>query len=608
MTGVPPPQLREFIRNSGVRVEQGEQNANYGEFAQFMNNDINFEKVTPVTTTNLTYTTFRAEVGPVARPDVLSFVKNTKPLRTNGIYDVQEIAGYYGQFQKGVSHSNLYGFQVSPELDMSELKNKTWTYIEFRVLVNKTDSILVRLYQGKMMLQGGMGPDPETPLNVARYIAAKYLKQNSADMNIKFSKIDGSFRFNATFNPQQVSRTLLQNGISHMYEPEIHNPNEIKNISYKGVVINALVASGYGRLHNARSIPEIQQMFKVAKELIAMLDSKDLLTKTSNYPPVTKRKRTNASPVQVRVPRVEKLRNTTNTLLNGKLCSTYSIDTLKNICKAMGIYTKKSWKKQDYCKAIFDKATNVMLANPNKPINTTTKNNLYKKRRINDTSIRNMLTKVKSPNVNRALQRVKRTMSTLRSNKKGVPFKRNVQKAAQNVAKSQKMLSKHLNNTLKTYRNLNENTRRVIANRVKAANVNTPAAINAAVKRNVEIARLNMTQNQKNEIYNHLKNKNANVNVREYARMYKLIDEYSRVAEKPRNTRQTALLWLKNRATVPSNANVKAKLVNIMKINNNSMNLNLMNKLAKARNSRMSTNNNRVAQTLLNLRAGKKPT
>lgn len=591
MSGAPPPQLREFIRNAGVRVERAEQrtnaNANYGEFSQFVtnDNDINFEQVVPVKTTNLTYTAFSAVVAPVARPDVLSFVKNTKPLPTNGIYDVQEIAGYYGQFQKGVSHSSVYGFQVSEKLDVSELKNKSWSFIEFRVVVNKKDTILVRLYPGKMMLQGGMGPDPETPLNVARYIAAKYLRQNSADMNITFTKIDGSFKFNATFNPQAVSRTLLQNGIRHVYEPELHNPNEIKDIVYKGVVINALVASGYVRLHNAKSINEIQQMFKVAKELLEVLDSQDLLTKTRNYPAETKRKRKNSSAVQVRVPRIEKLRNTTNTLLNGKLCSKYSIDSLKNICKAMGIFAKKNWKKVDYCKAIFDKATNVMLANINRPINRTTKNNLYEKRGINNASIRNMLVKGKSPNVNEGVRRVKNRLNTLKSNKKGVPFKSNVQKVAKNVAKKQK-LAEHLRGALNRYR-LNDNTRRLIMNRVRTANVNTPAAINTAVKRNVEIARLNMTQNQKNEIYNHVKNKNVNVN--EYARMYKLIDEYSRVAQRPRNTRQSALLWLKNRATVPSNANVKAKLVNIMKINNNAMNLNLLNQLVRARNLRRQT-------------------
>lgn len=577
MSVAPPPQLREFIRNAGVRVERAREdneNENVGEFAEFLNT---------VEPASLRYTNFNAEVSPVARPDVLSFVKNTTPLRTNGdIYDVQEITGYYGQFQKGVTHTNLYGFQVHQNLDVSELKSKSWSFIEFRVVVNRINLIIARLYDGKMMLQGNMGRNPETPLNVARHIAAKYLKQNSADMNIKFSKIDASFRFNGTFTPSEVSRTLLENGISHTYEPELHNPNEVRAIKYKGVLIDTLVSSGYGRLHDARSIYEMKNMYKVAKQLIALLEQKKVLKKTDSYPPALE-KTIIPPPVRVRVPRIEKLRNSTNTLLNGKLCSKYKLETLKDISKAMGIFAKKDWKKVDYCKAIFNKATNVILMN-NKKINTKNKNNLYTKRGINNASIRNMLLKGKSPNVNQGLRRVKNRLNTLKANKKGVPFKKNVQQVAKNVAKSQKMLSEHLKKTLNTYRNLNENTRRVIVNRVKAANANTPAAINTAVKRYVEIARLNMTQKQKNEIYNHLKNKN--VNVREYAKMYKLVDEYSRVAQIPRNTRQSALLWLKNRATVPSNANVKAKLVNIMKVKNKVMNLTLMNKLVRERNLR----------------------
>ena len=606
MSQGPPPQLKEFIRRAGVNVQQSEQVRrlgaagpaaaaamkvplrknieNVGEFAEFLNDEnllnVVSEKLAP---TPLKLTNFIAEVSPVVRPNVLNFVRKTTPLRTNGgLYDVQEITGYYGQFQKGVTHTNLYGFQVHQNLEPSELKNKTWSFIEFRVVVAGKSVVLVRLYDGKMMIQGGIANnDPETPLKVAKHIASKYLGQNSADMNMKFVTLDGSFKFNATFSPEQVAEKLKNKNIQFEWEPELHL-TELRNIKYKGVVIDSITKFGVVNIKNRTSVSEIKKVYEVAKSFVRRMDERKLLDVGSNYAPdkVTKI----PSPKKVRVPRVEKLRNKTNVLLNGELCSKYKLSTLKDICKAMGIFAKKEWKKVDYCRAIFDKNVENTLTN-NKKNNKKNKNNLYKKRGINNASIRNMLKKEKSTNVNANLKSVKNRFNKVAANKKGVPFKKGVQNAVKDVVKERK-IEAYAKGVVNRYKNINANARRVILNRVKSAKPKTQQAVNSAVRRDVAIARLDVNAPMKNKIYNDLKNK-SNINVNTYARLYKLIDDYAMVSRRRAEVKKMAHNWLRNKQQLPTNDAVKRKLVQIIRNYDNSLfNLNLMEKLYKERQKR----------------------
>lgn len=535
----PPPQLKEFIKNAGVRVQRDE---NLGNFAEF----VNYENVvTPnIVPTPLRYTNFIAEVPYVTRPaDVVKYVRNTKPLRVDGPYDVQEITGYYGQFQKGVTHTNLYGFQVHQDLNANTLKNKAWSFIEFRVIVDKRHVIIARVYQDKMMLQGSMVGDP---LELATYLVSKYLKLN-VELFINYKKLDASFRFNGEFNPRAVSQRLTMNSVDHSYEPELF-PNEIKNIKYKGIVIDSIVSTGYVRLHNARSKQEMENMYRVAKQFLVRLENKKVLTPKNAPPPEVQRKII-PPPTKVRAPRVEKLRNETNVLLNGEMCAKYKTETLKDICRAMGIFGKKDWKKKDYCRAIFDKTFNNVMEGT-KSVNRTNRNTLYKQRGINDDSIRKMLKNANSKNVNANLKRVKNTMYKVKSDKKGVPFKKGVQNAVKRITKEQRMVD-HAKSVLKRYNALTNTTQTKILQRVK--NLTSVRAVNAAVKRNVEISRLNASSVVKNKIYEDLKNK-KNVNVKQYARLYKLAQN-----------NKSVLNWLKSRNTLPTNENVMKRLKNTRK-------------------------------------------
>jgi hypothetical protein len=95
---------------------------------------------------------------------------------------------------------------------------------------------------------------------------------------------------------------------------------------------------------------------------------------------------------------------------------TYTIDELKRFSRILGIFPKKGWKKKNYCDAIYAKT-----GNKNNNVNLT-KQQLSRKRGVNDNAIRELLRKRGSANVNEDLTRVKRRISTTKANKSGIPF------------------------------------------------------------------------------------------------------------------------------------------------------------------------------------------
>ena len=559
MSQGPPPTLAAFLQKANVRIEKSDNNNNMGEFAQFVNNNNNnYDAIvandTNIKTSDLRYTNFIAEVGPIARPDVLNFVRKTKPLQINGNFNTREISGYYGQFQKGVTHTNLYGFKVHQNLDPAQLKNQTWTFIEFRVAVKGKKMIIARMYKDKMVIQGGcVDNDPETPLKVGRYIVNKYLGQNSADLTLKFASLDASFQVNGTIQPRVLSEALTKNSIDHTYEQQL-KASDVRQIKYEGEVIDSVTINGFITLHK-KSVAQIKRAYKAALKFVERLKTRGLITPTNTFAPIME-KNLEPAPTRVRIPRVRKLTNTSNTLLNDKMCSKYSLDELKQICKAMGIFAKKTWKKKDMCEAIFQKSSNAALErvfNNNKKKNNTN-NKLSKNRGIDNASIRGMITNAYGPgfktgrNANADLRVVKNGMKSMKTNKKGVPFKGEVVKLVKDVVRERK---------LRTFLNTHDaNIRPLIRRRIKTV---TKKAVDDEAKK---LKQLKLTKNNLNMLKN--KNIKPNVNLKTYTRQRRLALDYIRLVvlrQSDRNAvRQSMNAWFSAQNKSPDDDALKRRL------------------------------------------------
>lgn len=557
--------LREFVNNSGVQVQRESQrmpqlnNQNIAEI--FPNNNSNVPNYrgdgnnvpnyilnyvvggTPLMFTPLQYTNFNATITYSGRPkNVLQFVKNTKPRA--GDY-VDKISARYGRFKEGARHTRNVGFRFHQNVNANTAKNIKWSSIEFLVSGKNGGSVRVIVYENVIQMTGGIIGDP---LNIAKYIVKTYFKQDPEFVNdITYSKIDARFKFNAKFLPSAVSQSLVSNSIEHSYEPELF-PTEIKDIKYKGIVINSIKSTGFVHLHNATSKEQMERMYALAKEFVQRLLDKNVLTIT-NAPPVTpqKKKRKNVNvttPENIRrkrlrspqkqSPRITRMGNNTNILVNALQCQTLPLWYIKEkICKPLGIVGKKGWKKEDYCKAALDKKQNTRN-------NTIIKNRLYREAGVDNNSIRRMLGR------NEGIQYV-RTSTRIKKDKKGVPIKTYVEKVAKVVGAAQSALNR--------FNNINANMRNKILNKVKNVNT-TPKAVKDMVRRHVEIHRLtNLNAIEKGKIYEDLKNK-KNVNVTRYANLYKLI----RNSRTPNSVKNKVINWMKNKNTLPTNENVRNKL------------------------------------------------
>lgn len=579
MSQAPPPQLKAFLKNANVQVKREAPPAPNFNFDKFIEDVMRDEP------TNLKFANFIAEVSPVSRPDVLDFVRRTTPLRQDGPYDVQEISGYYGQFQKGITHTNLYGVQVHQNLESTK---QPWTFIEFRVVVKKKKMIVCRVYKDKMMVQGGcVDNDPATGLKVARYIAMKYLKQNSADMRMKFASLDGAFKVMGGVRLPALSAALRKDGVEHSYEPELSS-TELTDVRYEGVVIDGITHRGIINLRNKKSVTELKKTYEVAKKFMQKYE--DAVNTSNGFAPNVVENNL-PEPKKVGVPKVQKLRNKANVLLNDVMCSKYKTEELKQICKAMGIFTKKTWKKKDMCQAIFDKTVANYVEGKRNTNTNVRPNALYKNRGINDTSIKKMLNNAYGANFNRGrninadLKTVKNGMSKMKTNKKGVPFKGEVEKLARDTARARKM------------RVLLQKYNAGVRNKIRAKVVDAKVLTNKSVER---VAKQIISKDKKlkkilgTTNYEVLKNKNFKKNVKPevYAKQYKLVLEYVKKVVRPRGQSQVTremLEWLNARNTNPSDETLKRALVSFIRRGDDpTMNFPTMERIYAARRGKSS--------------------
>jgi hypothetical protein len=621
MSQGPPSKLKEFISNSGVQVTQARgvaaapprttsQNTdNVGEFAQFLksnsNNNTNFYNI--VNDEPLKLKIFNARVDNIVRPDdVFKFMRNItlSPENQNGV-KIVEVSAHYGRMKKGLSRS--INFNYVPKLDPQlKVQNVAWTYVQFKLTLDNDVGVIAKVYKNFMLLQGSFSRNDEnTPHRVANFIISKFLGGEESMMNktLTFTFVEGEFRIPKKFNAAAMNKYLRQRhgfvkknvgGIRTKVDPfmdeykyygnaNTENERKLAKLSknafyeftrYKEPVIQSISGAGVVKL-TSDTISGIRGAYATARKIVDdYFLRNNAPTENANTPkPKPKRKRPtnviNKSKVNAAI---------INITIGVKKCGDYSASEIKAICKGLGIPigkkkigqrangtpVMKQMDKKDLCLEVH-KVLNVRRARLVEPGDVNLRNlDMYKKRGIDNASIRNMLKNEKSLNVNADLQKVKNKFTSLKSNKEGVPFKKGVQNAVKNVVKERKV-NVYAMSVLNRYK-LNAPTRNKIIQRVKNVGTRTQQTANAIIKRDVAIARLNVSSAMKNKIYNELKTK-TNVNVGAYAKLHKLIDNFvmQRAYRRFEEIKKESHNWLKSRNTLPTTDAVERKVSAIIK-------------------------------------------
>lgn len=616
MSQGPPPQLKEFIRNAGVVVQQQPQQPQQQPQQQqeeTVNNSLINFVVSEADPEKLELLFFHAKVNNVVRPEnIVQYVQQLRlsPDNQDGV-KVVEVSAHYGQMQTGLKRS--INFNYAPKVNPA-IKNKApaWTYVQFKLIVENDVTVIVKVYKDLMLLQGQFVKGKEdTPYKVANHVLNRYLAgQTMIDKTLEFSYVEGKFEIPKQFNSAKMNAYLRQrhgfvtNAVSvtrRKVDPFVNEYDfygnargenlrgkKSKNTFYEfkrfgQPVIYSISGKGVVKVRG-KTISAVKGNYETARQII-----RNYITQpnapTMNAAPrktVTKKKKKN-------VVNFDANAAVTNLVVGKKMCKDYSVAEMKSIAKVLGIQLKGE-KKVEICKKIDDtlKGRRNVLKAEALPGNVNLREqNLYKKRGINNASIKNMLRKAKSTNVAGNLKKVKNLFPTLKANKKnGIPFKAGVKNAAKRVVKERETVA-YARAALNRYANLNNATKNTIVQRVK--NLNSKKEVNTVIKRNVDIARLKVAPMKKNKIYEELKNK-KNVNVNAYAGKYTLIEEYSKGFRNSVQVRKDVLEWLRGKNTLPTNEEVKNKIVRVFNRYDRGVNKQLLNRrYAKKINEKVRT-------------------
>ena len=606
MSQGPPPQLKEFIRNAGVNVQQQQsqqrpqqQQQQQQQQETVNNNLINFI-VSEADPEKLELQLFHAKVNNIIRPEnIVQYVQQLRlsPDNQDGI-KVVEVSAHYGQMQTGLKRS--INFNYTPKVNPA-IKNKVpaWTYVQFKLIVENDVTVIVKVYKDLMLLQGQFVKNKEdTPYKVANHVLNRYLAgQTMIDKTLEFSYVEGKFEIPKQFNSAKMNAYLRQkhgfvtNKVSvtrRKVDPFVNEYDFYGNASGENLrgkksknafyefkrfgqpVIYSISGKGVVKVRG-KTISAVKGNYETAKQII-----KNYITQP-NAPTMNAKPRTVAKKKKRNVANFDANAAVTNLVIGKKMCKDYAVTEIKSIAKVLGIQVKGE-KKGEICKKIDDTLKgqrNAVKAEALPGNVNLRKQNLYKKRGINNASIRNMLRKAKSTNITGNLKKVKNMLPTLKANKKdGIPFKAGVKNAVKRVVKERETIA-YARTALNRYTNLNNATKNMIVQRVK--NLKTTKEVNASIKRNVDIARLKVAQVKKNKIYEELKNK-KNVNVNAYAGKYTLIEEYSKGFRNSVQVRKNVLEWLRGKNSLPTNEEVKNKIVHVFNKYDRGVNKQLLNR------------------------------
>jgi hypothetical protein len=373
-----PPRLEKNIIN----------NTNYGEFAQFMNNNSNnnmpslnenaaqalfaapsppnielsFSKLNPGMFNATVNKEFPREGELIDLKKILMRTPTPKTPIGEGLYiDTREIIGRYGAMQEGFSHTREYGKR-------GNINRKFFT-VQFKIIVsndNESKGATVNFYKnGKIRFSGGfigtnIAGQPEL---IRRFIVKTYSEKEAFLYNpFEYNNLSGQFRINGNFKnfssiASQKQRVYASVGVTKLnFEPEL---SPFMYVHYKGHKY-IFSQTGNVQISGAPSPADMLMAYNDGIELVKVMNTEGDVVVTGEVPKkLTKgarvpQKRGPKKKTGLRVAVPKKTRNNVlNIQINGIQCMRFSKPQLVDFAKKLGVVgITQSTKKEDICKKI----------------------------------------------------------------------------------------------------------------------------------------------------------------------------------------------------------------------------------------------------------------
>jgi hypothetical protein len=422
-------QLKEFVKQSGVEVNSTPSsvsttasnnalvreieadmgfptrlekniidNANYGEFAQFVNvsnsdNNINNIITAAVPPPSIAFKVSKLNPGMFnatvnknfsseTRIDIKKILLKTPLQKTpigEGLYiDTKEINGIYGRFTTGFSHTREYGKK-------GDINKKFFT-VQIKVVISdgvESKGATVNFYRnGKIRFSGGfIGANiANQPELIRRFMVDTYSAREAFLYSpFEYNNLSGQFRVNGIFNNMETLpiKLLRQYGASYVEYNIERSP--FMYITYKGYKY-ILSKSGNIQISGASTPANMLSAYADGSQLAKVLYEKGEITLTASVPNrLVKGK-------SLRIPKSKVILSTKQRAalkIDGKQCMRMPKPELIDLAKKMGVVgITTSTKKEEICDKIKKmsgtKTATFRNTNKNKNVNLSGAGNTFK--------------------------------------------------------------------------------------------------------------------------------------------------------------------------------------------------------------------------------------
>jgi hypothetical protein len=373
-------------------------NANYGEFAQFVNvsnsdNNINNIIAAAVPPPSIVFKVSKLNPGMFnatvnknfssdTRIDIKKILLKTPVQKTpigEGLYiDTKEINGIYGRFTTGFSHTREYGKK-------GDINKKFFT-VQIKVVIsNDTESkgATINFYRnGKIRFSGGfIGANiANQPELIRRFMVDTYSEREAFLYSpFEYNNLSGQFRVNGIFNNMETLpiKLLRQYGASYVEYNIERSP--FMYITYKGHKY-ILSKSGNIQISGAPNPADMLVAYTDGSQLAKVLYEKGEITLTASVPNrLVKGKSSKVRKTKLVLS--TKQRAALN--INSKQCMRMPKPELVDLAKKMGVVgITASTKKGEICDKIKKmsgtKTATFRNTNKNKNVNLSGTGNTFK--------------------------------------------------------------------------------------------------------------------------------------------------------------------------------------------------------------------------------------
>jgi len=301
MSSQAPSSIRNFIKSSNVQIQRDNSmprsfrnniinNENMGNFAQFVYNS-NSNNSPPPKTIKLSglnpgmyNATINKNYDAAQRVDLKQILRKRPFGKTSigqGLFiETKELAGVYGRFKTGFSHTINYG-------EKGNINQNFFTVqIKFSITDGtETNGGTFNIYKnGKIRFSGGfVGKNIENqPELVRKFMVSKYTQGQQFFYNpIEYNNLSGQFRINGVIKNMDLlaSRGRVYN-LKISYDPEISPMMYVTYKNYKYIVAK----SGAVQISGAENYVEMKRAYDAAETLFSMLNTKGHIMIKTNIP------------------------------------------------------------------------------------------------------------------------------------------------------------------------------------------------------------------------------------------------------------------------------------------------------------------------------------